>query len=190
MTVNRFARHIGLPRGENLYQIKRGNNGVSKGLAEKIVSAFPQIDKLWLLTGEGEMFTTPNLRSAQIPCYREDLMQDLRNVANLQPDCRVFLPQIEPCNFAMLYLGREMGMMTPVGSTVMLRRKEVDAIIPGREYAIVTQKFVTLRIVRSTDKRNRLRLVAGDREHFDDIIVDTNEIEAIYEVGAKLIINN
>lgn len=27
MTTNTFARHIGLPRGENLYHIKRGNNG-------------------------------------------------------------------------------------------------------------------------------------------------------------------
>ena len=28
MTANAFARHLGLPRGENLYQIKRGNNGI------------------------------------------------------------------------------------------------------------------------------------------------------------------
>ena len=29
MTVNYFALYIGLPRGENLYQIKKGNNGIS-----------------------------------------------------------------------------------------------------------------------------------------------------------------
>jgi len=26
MTINYFALYIGLPRGENLYQIKKGNN--------------------------------------------------------------------------------------------------------------------------------------------------------------------
>lgn len=56
LTVNAFARHIGLPRGENLYQIKKGNNGISLDVAKRIVSKFPQVDKLWLLTGDGQMF--------------------------------------------------------------------------------------------------------------------------------------
>lgn len=55
MTANAFARHIGLPRGENLYQIKKGNNGVSLGLANRIVAKFPEVSKLWLLTGDGPM---------------------------------------------------------------------------------------------------------------------------------------
>ena len=55
MTTNGFARHIGLSRGENLYQIKRGNNGVSQNVADRIVEKFPEISKMWLLTGEGHM---------------------------------------------------------------------------------------------------------------------------------------
>ena len=51
-----FARHIGLNRAENLYQIKRGNNNISPKLAEKINHSFPNISKAWLLTGEGKMF--------------------------------------------------------------------------------------------------------------------------------------
>lgn len=35
MTINYFALYIGLPRGENLYQIKKGNNGISRNLAYK-----------------------------------------------------------------------------------------------------------------------------------------------------------
>lgn len=55
MTTNGFARHIGLARGENLYQIKRGNNGVSFDVADRIVAKFPEVSKLWLLTGDGQM---------------------------------------------------------------------------------------------------------------------------------------
>ena len=55
MSTNYFARHIWHARGENLYQIKRGNNGISLDVADRIVSKFPQVDKLWLLTGEGQM---------------------------------------------------------------------------------------------------------------------------------------
>lgn len=53
--VSAFARRLGLGRAENLYQIKRGNNGISMKLAETIHSAFPEISKAWLLTGEDEM---------------------------------------------------------------------------------------------------------------------------------------
>ena len=53
MTANAFARHIGLPRGENLYQIKKGNNGISLDVATRICQHYPEIDKLWLLTGDG-----------------------------------------------------------------------------------------------------------------------------------------
>lgn len=35
LTINSFARYVGLPRGENLYQIKRGNYGVSLGVAKR-----------------------------------------------------------------------------------------------------------------------------------------------------------
>ena len=54
MTANAFARHLGLPRGENLYQIKRGNNGISCDLARRIHAQYPNYSLSWLLTGEGE----------------------------------------------------------------------------------------------------------------------------------------
>ena len=54
MTANAFARHLGLPRGENLYQIKRGNNGISYDLARRIHAQYPNYSLSWLLTGEGE----------------------------------------------------------------------------------------------------------------------------------------
>ena len=55
MTINAFARHIGLLRGENLYQIKKGNNGLSINVANLICEKFPEIDELWLLTGKNSM---------------------------------------------------------------------------------------------------------------------------------------
>lgn len=58
MTTNGFARYIGLAQGENLYQIKRGHNRLSFDVANRIVSKYPQVNKLWLLTGEGPMTTT------------------------------------------------------------------------------------------------------------------------------------
>lgn len=66
MTTNAFARHIGLLRGENLYQIKKGNNGLSINVANLICAKFPEIDELWLLTGKNSM-----LLSEDKGCCRE-----------------------------------------------------------------------------------------------------------------------
>lgn len=56
--VHKFSKHIGLAAAENLYRIKRGQNGISVKLAERITEFFPEISKGWLLCGEGSMLRT------------------------------------------------------------------------------------------------------------------------------------
>lgn len=190
MSTNYFARHIGLPRGENLYQIKRGNNGISLDVAERVVSCFPQIDKLWLLTGEGDMFSEARRRGAQIPFYNIDIEQGIPALDTLESEWGLVIPQLGECDFAMLYTGRAMGDVVPPGTIVAVKAVDCDSIIPGGEYVIVSRKIVTLRIVRAAEKPGELRLVAGDRANYDDIVLKTSDIVAVYKMKGKLIINN
>lgn len=190
MSTNYFARHIGLARGENLYQIKRGNNGISFDVADRIVEKFPQIDKLWLLTGEGQMFTDRLTRGPQIPYYQVDPEQSIRQIDELEPECNVILPMVGDCDCAMCYTGRAMGSVVPPGTVVLLKAVDMDEIIPGGEYVVVSRKFVTLRIVRVVEGEEKLRLVAGDRENYDDMLLNVSDVIAVYKVKGKLIINN
>lgn len=190
MSTNYFARHIGLARGENLYQIKRGNNGISRDVAERIVAKFPQVDKLWLLTGDGQMFAGAPSYGAQIPYYDADVEQQIARIDRLHPQSSLILPQVGGCDAAMNYSGRAMGLQVPPGTVVLLKKIDRDAIIPGEEYVIVSRKIVTLRIVRAGEAPQTLRLVPGDRDNFDDIVLNTNDIVAVYRVKGKLIINN
>lgn len=81
------------------------------------------------------------------------------------------------------------GDALPPGAVVLLKAVDRDAIIPG-EYVIVSRKIVTLRIVRLADGEDKLRLVAGDRENYDDIILNVSDISSVYKVKGKLIINS
>lgn len=189
MSTNYFARYIGLARGENLYQIKRGNNGISLDVADRIVAKFPQIDKLWLLTGEGQMFGDERLRGVLIPYYDIDAEQGIDRIDSLESTSDMVVPPIGECDLAMSYCGRAMGELLPPGTIVLLKKMDKDAIIPGGEYVIVSQKIVTLRIVRSAETDRKVRLVAGDREKYDDITLDINDIISVYKVKGKLIIN-
>lgn len=192
MSANYFALHIGLARGENLYQIKRGNNGISLNLADRIVHHFPEVNKLWLLTGEGEMLKNPNpvATMADVPFYRLDAEESIREVENLEPESMLYLPLGERYDLAMLYMGRAMGRIVPTGCIIFLRRIKLEALIPGKEYLVVLPNKVALRTVRRTSEREELRLVAGDKKNYDEMTCRCDEVEAIYLVGAKLTLNN
>lgn len=189
MSTNYFARYIGLPRGENLYQIKRGNNGISRDVANKIVTKFPQIDKLWVLTGEGQMFVSNEERGLHIPYYNMDVEQGVLLRDRLKEESGLLIPPVGACDFAMRYDGHAMGPLLPAGSVVLLRTVDCETIIPGAEYVIVSRKIVTLRIVRSGPEKGQWRLVAGDKENFDDIVLKNSDIEKVYKVVGKLILN-
>ncbi len=189
MTTNSFAIYIGLARSENLYQIKRGNNGISKALAEKIVTKFPEIDRLWLLTGEGQMFADARLRGPQIPLYRLDVEEQIRRTSERRPDEELLIPALEGCDLAMIYYGEAMRPTIPAGAIVVLKKADPEAVIPGREYVVICQKMVTLRTLRTSDQEGVWRLVAADAERFDELRIARTEIEALYRVEGKLIIN-
>ena len=102
----------------------------------------------------------------------------------------MLVPQAGQCDLAMCYMGRAMGPALPPGAVVLLKAVDPDAIIPGGEYVIVSRKIVTLRIVRAADEEGKVRLVAGDRENYDDIVLNVNDIVSVYKVKGKLIINS
>lgn len=62
-----FARSIGVVPTQ-IYDLQKGKiKKISDSIADKIISAYPEFDKVWLLTGEGEMLkdgTTTSLSKA------------------------------------------------------------------------------------------------------------------------------
>lgn len=186
MTVNYFALSIGLPRGENLYQIKKGNNGISRNLADKITTKYPEISLSWLLTGEGHMFADKSLVGAQIPFVKADVESHIAHLEEIEPDHELIIPQLSDCDLAMLYNGKSMLHVVPSGSIVFLKKVDPQAVIPGNEYVVVSRRIVVLRTVRVSDGANEWRLVAADRENFDDLYVGVDQVEAVYRVAAVL----
>lgn len=56
MNPKKFSEKIGLLRPQAIYDIQNGKTkNISPSMADKIISVFPEIDRGWLLTGEGEM---------------------------------------------------------------------------------------------------------------------------------------
>lgn len=70
MSTNKFAEYIGLKSAQNLYDVLKGRNGISKNLSEKIKALCVNVNISWLLTGEGEMLKN-SLQENEAPKHKE-----------------------------------------------------------------------------------------------------------------------
>ncbi len=59
ISARELSKQLNLRSPQIFYDIKAGKCGISKELAAKIQEKYLNINKSWLLTGEGEMFVQP-----------------------------------------------------------------------------------------------------------------------------------
>ncbi|MDR0511223.1 MAG: hypothetical protein LBH06_09050 [Rikenellaceae bacterium] len=193
LSVNAFAREIGLHRSENLYQIKRGNNGISRELADTISARYPVINKSWLLTGEGEMFTNDAHladESRSIPFYHIDVIKFLDQRHTVEPAYHISLPFADNASFAAIWFGRSMEPEVPPGAIVVCAECSPDNILPGEQYLIRSDRFTGIRAIRKELYTTQLRLVPCNSADFDQIMLDLADIKHIYAIKAVIIRKN
>ena len=190
LSVNSFAKSIGLKRAENLYQIKKGNNSVSKDLSELIAIKYCNISKSWLLTGEGEMFigesekTKNDFLLKKIPFYNYDIsLLKLENGKIPPTEQYIEVPLLSNCDFATLCVGESMTPDIPAGSIVTLKEISMSLLLPGEIYYIVTNEFSTVKFLRTVDNDlSKLRLVPGNKDDYDESLLDKSAIRHLFLV--------
>ena len=195
MSVNAFALNIGLKRSENLYQIKKGNHGISKELANIISEKYPNISKSWLLTGEGTMLKdgddgTGELVGKGVPFYNIDiaLLTEFGQQQPVKPVYYINVPIFNDCTLAALTTGNAMYPDIPAGAIVMLKEHDREKILPGESYLILTPTFSGIRNIRNhPNNPQQLRLVPKNQADYDEMTIDREEIEALYLVKGVII---
>lgn len=188
LSVNAFAVSIGLKRAENLYRIKRGKNSISRDLAEMITTKYCNFSRSWLLTGEGAMFVNESVErvndSKKVPFFDHLWIDSEFNGEELPPPLYyIDVPILSNCDFATLYLGESMKPEMISGSIVTLKEVDVDYILPGEIYLIVTDKYSTIKYIRTIESDDAsLRLVPRNKEDYDDAIISKAIIRRLYMV--------
>ena len=155
MSVNAFARFIGLARGENLYQIKKGNNGISRDLARRIIDHYPHLNFSWLLTGAGTR-TIDGSNPYGIPFYKCSCPADIDRVEADEPDGRVTLPGFEDCNVVMAHNWRGKDGIND-GAYLFLHRVNSRYVRRG-QYLVVANKFTTICNIQTISPKFELEL--------------------------------
>lgn len=187
MTTNAFAKSLSLKRSENLYQIKKGNNGISKELADLISDKYPEINKLWLLTGEGNMFADNNLKQGSliqgkhsIPYYDVDLLSVIESRGIIAPNSYINIPTLSDCDFAVKFSGGAMSPVIAQGALVFAKKIISDKILYNEIYLIVTESYATIRYITKNDNdENIINLVPTNMAH-QVIHIEKSEIKELY----------
>lgn len=185
LSVNSFALNIGLNRSENLYRIRKGQNGISKELAELVSSKYPEISKAWILTGEGQMFVDGSSERNLIPVYEADAVCIASMDTLPAPSGTMSLPHAGKAAFAARMLNRAMEPDIPNGSLLVLVPVNMDEVIPGYPYLVVSDRITAVRRVMPLSGGGAFRLAAANPE-FGDIGLEAYEVKRLYLVRAHI----
>ena len=187
-SINAFSLGIGLSRSENLYQIKKGNNGISMALAERIHAHYPAFSILWLLCGDASEQGSIALdggRMKKIAYY--DVIPAGFSTNRPLPDKYLTLSAPLCHGATMATLCRD-GALHPrvVRSSILLLKESPGEIVYGNIYLIETAQHVLLRIVRRMRMDGQIRLTTLQRTDYDEIIINRNDILAMYFICASI----
>lgn len=193
LSVNSFALNIGLKRSENLYQIKKGNNGISRDLATLITTKYPSVSKAWLLTGEGEMFVEEVAASASqagVPYYGMDILAAVDETVLPSPQFYISIPIFDNCDIAAQNIGTAMLPEIAPGAIVILKRWNVESIVPGESYLVVTEQFKGIRAIRAGSNPSELLLLPANTQQYDPIVIGKSDIVKLFIVQGIIVKKN
>lgn len=183
-SANSFAKHIGLPRGENLYQIKRGNNRISLDVAQRIHDLYPEYSISWLMCGveDSPILTEKDGQIVRIPLYRDLWTQDFNEESPCEEQLVISASLANGAQFAVPYMD---DILNPYlrNSILLMRTPQDDKILSGNIYFVVTKTTRMFRIVQE-DARNpeKLRLKTILPSIFKDVLISKSEIMSMWLV--------
>ena len=185
-----FSENLGYERPQIIYDILKGKTKrISEDLSIKIVSVYPKINKVWLLTGEGEMLNSaqpsvaapsvPNPPSFSfprkttdsgqgVPYYNVDFIGGFDLVLNDQTVLPEYYIDFKKYNSADCWCNVTGHSMEPeINPGDIIALKELEdwrTYMPAGEiYGIVTTEHRTIKKVRPSDREGYIRLIPINR---------------------------
>lgn len=150
LNASEFASKIGAKTNQAIYDILKGRTKtLSSSMIDKISSCYPEINRIWLLTGEGEMLNYnkkdpgPLINYKKgVPYYNVDFIGGFDIVLNDQTITPEYLIDFKKYNEATCWCNVSGHSMEPEinsGDIIALKKIEDFSFLPlGEVYAIVT----------------------------------------------------
>lgn len=178
--VNSFARHIGLPRGENLYQIQRGNNGISYDVAQRIHECYPEYPIAWLMFGIEQL---PAGQVVRIPLYYDYATMTFPADEVADETLILSTSLARDAEFAVPYSD---DLLNPYlhGAILLLKQHQTeDEILFKNLYLVDLEGMRLFRTIKQFEQNTDLLcLTTVQPLVFSDIVVSRKQISRLWRV--------
>ena len=197
LTVSEFEGKVGLSNGS----VSKMGDGTRRSTIDKISNSFPELSKIWLLTGEGEMLNTevptvekPKQESEEnegkliplLPLSAEGGSLDgFDNLGVSLPDCEVIYSPIKDADMAITVSGKSMEPDYPEGCRVVVKRINHALFIEwGREYVLDTINGIVLKTLEPSDDPNFIRCTSlnPDQRRYAPFEIPKESVRGVYRV--------
>lgn len=171
---NQVTNECGLSQGL-LGQARTGKSDLGAKSIDKILNVYQDLNKVWLLTGEGDMLSSTssaqpqpsvkNERVADDEVYKVPLvpisalggsLNDF-NTAVCRDDCETVISPIKDIDMAIKISGDSMEPEYPSGSTVLIKKINEHAFLEwGKVYVLSTCNGTVIKRLMPTDDPNKV----------------------------------
>lgn len=185
---SRFEKKCGLP---NAY-VKSLKSTPGNDKIERILEEYPKLNRIWLLTGEGEMLSTDSSAAPVIsyedgvPYYDEDFklgFDIMCSPSAENPDYLIKMPGYERATLWCNASGHSMEPEISNGDIIALQRIEDPSFLPfGDIYGFITTNGLrTIKRLGRSNLPGHYRLIPANTE-YDEQDIPVEKILTVYRV--------
>lgn len=183
---NQVTKDCGLSVGL-LNQAKRGKSDLGSKALDKILSKYQDLSRVWLLTGEGQMFSLPATSSPRspVPVYDIDVtcgLSETRTYSDMPLEGYIDIPSISKDAIVVKTHGDSMLPTVHDGDYVAIRRIDTwDYIMFGNIYVVELPNYRAMKRIRKGSDDNHI-ILRSDNDDYDDVEVPKADIRSLWVV--------
>lgn len=205
MKVSDLATALDMKRSQGLYDVLNPEKkvGISKNLADKICGKYPQFNKAWLLTGEGDMLKTGNKTGSMqnnnnvkgVP-YFEDIestggIMEMYNDYKETPAFYINYEHFNDCTAYLLHVGDSMYPKYCSGEILAFKQiTNFNVVLWGEAYLVVTNdnanNLRTVKLIFQHDNPEKIILRASNPNFKGDTVINKSDIVSMFIVKGKI----
>lgn len=196
---NQVTNECGLSQGL-LGQARTGKSDLGAKSIDKILNVYQDLNKVWLLTGEGDMLSSTSSAQPQPSVKNERVVDDEAykvplvpisalggslndfNTAVCRDDCETVISPIKDIDMAIKISGDSMEPEYPSGSTVLIKKINEHAFLEwGRVYVLNTCNGIVIKRLMPTNDPNTV-LCESINPKYPPFEVNLENVNGVYRV--------
>lgn len=196
LNASQFAKMVGAKTNQAIYDMQKGRTKtISPAMADKITSCFPNVNRMWLLTGEGEMLlgcAPPSPAPQHVIRYFPNVEVSLGGTEFLNnPDessYDIIVPGFKDCQFAINAYGDSMLPLIHSGEIVVVSEWNENFIEWGEIYLVITRsgRRSIKRLMPSPDNPQCIECHSENNGSYPPFTVEKNDIAKLYRVKGSI----